>query len=225
MKILINGCSFTQPDFSWANHIAKQFNAELINLAMSAAGNTYISNATMSELQERQYDLVLIMWSGLERVDIRVSDINQFEQSGYISGNQYIRGHRYAQQNWVFGVGHKNLDPLLNSNVYRAYFKYQDLLDHAAKSFYNMLSLESYLKSRNIPYAFSFYQNYINDLGKYSDQLDWNFIFNSPNITDLATKINDFENDGIHPGPSAHEYWSKEFFNFLAQRYPNLVVS
>ena len=220
MKILANGCSFSRGPTAWVNHIAKWLDADLVNLAQAGAGNTYISRTSMAELQLRSYDLVLIMWSGLERADMQVEDIGQFSTTVYTSHYQSqqndwpekivypINDQDYVQKNWVFGTGFINQDrSIVDSNLFRTQYQYQGLANHVERSFFDMLSLESYLQNKSIPYAFAFYQNYVDLLGDYAHRLDWRYIYNDTNLFDITKSTNDYETDGCHPGPTAHKTW------------------
>ena len=228
MRILTNGCSFSRGPIAWPNHIAKWAGADLVNLAQAGAGNTYISRSTISELQERCYDLVLIMWSGLERIDIQVENINLFDSTVYTSRYQSqqndwpekviepINDQDYVQKNWVFGCGHLNGDSfVIQSGLFRQQYKYLGFDNHLARSFFDILSLENYLKNKSIPYAFSFYQNYVPSLGDYANQLDWSHIFNEVNLFDLTKSLDDYDTDGLHPGPAAQRSWAQSFYNFI----------
>jgi hypothetical protein len=226
MRILTSGCSFSRGPIAWPNHVAKLANADLVNLAQAGAGNTYISRSIIDELQHRTYDLVLVMWSGLERIDIQVSDIHMFSETTYTSDYQSkqndwpeknvcpVNDQDYVQKNWVFGCGHLNKDnALLKSKLFDNLYRYQDFDEHLQRSLYDMISLESHLKSKSIPYVFSFYQNYIS--GSWFDRLDWNNIFNKDNIFDLTKTMNDYDTDGLHPGPRAQEEWANCLYKFL----------
>jgi len=229
MKILANGCSFSRGPTAWPNHIAQWMSADLVNLAQAGAGNTYISRSTITELQKRSYDLVLIMWTGLERIDIQVEDIDFFDSTIYTSKHQSSRNdwpekvvwpindQDYVEKNWVFGCGHINSDPfILKSRLFEQQYKHQGFGDHAARSFLDMLCLESYLRSRSVPYAFAFYKNYVADIAELVDQLDRSRIYTDTNIFDLTHSLNDWDPDGLHPGPVAQETWARHFHGFLA---------
>lgn len=228
MRILTSGCSFSRGPTAWPNHIAQWYDADLVNLAQAGAGNTYISRSVMAELQQRSYDLVLVMWSGLERVDLQVEDIGQFADTKYTSEYQSqqndwpekivepINDQDYVQKNWVFGMGHLNRDPwLVKHGLFEKLYRHQDFDVHLQRSFYDMLSLESYLKSRMIPYAFAFYQDYVGKMGNLASHLDWKHIYNETNLYSTAVDLEDYDTDGIHPGPQAQKIWALDFYTFL----------
>lgn len=228
MKILISGCSFSRGPISWPVHIAQYFDAKITNLAQSGAGNTYIGQSILFELQERQYDLVLIMWSGPERVDMQVSNIDLFDHTVYTSKFQSrqndwpekiiypVNDQDYVQKDWVFGCGHINNDrELLKTGLFDKIYKYQSFDQHMQQSVYNMLAIESFLKVKSIPYLFSFYKKYPTSANKYLDLLDHCNIFKDINLYDLAKSMNNFDIDGLHPGPLAQNLWAKSLFEFI----------
>ena len=79
-NVLVNGCSFSRGPISWPYCLQKKLNFNLVNLALPAAGNKYIHDSTITELNRRPYDRVFIMWTGLQRNDVQVADIKQFDQ-------------------------------------------------------------------------------------------------------------------------------------------------
>ena len=113
-NVLVNGCSFSRGPMSWPYYLQFEYGFNLVNLAQAAAGNLYIHNSTISELGCRKYDLVLIMWSGLDRVDCQVDNIDFFCQTPYTSLTQSqrndwpekivqpINDQDYIEKNWVF---------------------------------------------------------------------------------------------------------------------------
>jgi hypothetical protein len=228
MNILTSGCSFSRGPTAWPIHIARWYKANLVNLAQSGAGNTYIKQSVIAELQKRNYDLVLIMWSGLERIDIQVSNIESFNSTIYTSKYQSqqndwqekivdpINDQDYVQKDWVFGCGHINCDNfIVNSGLFETLYRYQDFQQHLQRSFSDMLCLESYLKAKNIPYAFAFYQDYVESMGEYSQQLDWSNIYNTTNLFEITLQLKNFAADGLHPGPQAQKVWARNFYDFL----------
>lgn len=75
MKILVSGASFSYGPKSWPELLR----ADVTNLSRMSAGNTYIVDTTVDELSKNLYNLVIIMWSPFDRVDIRNGDDWIFE--------------------------------------------------------------------------------------------------------------------------------------------------
>jgi len=220
-NVLVNGCSFSRGPGSWPYHLQKKLNFNLVNLAQAAAGNFYIHNTTVSEIVQRPYDLVIIMWSGFERVDVQVEDISLFQQTKYTSYFQSklndwpekivypINDQDYVEKNWVLASG--NTDEYLRSIKFAdTYYRYVGREQAVQQNLIHMISLQSILKQMNIPYLFTFYRNYTPTLVNHFlfPQLDADNMYTDQNIEDIAHKYKSFEPDKVHPGHMAHKMWA-----------------
>lgn len=228
IKILTNGCSFSRGPTAWPNHVAKYMHADLVNLALAGAGNTYICRSTITELQKRSYDLVLIMWTSPTRIDMQVDDIDLFHDTIYTSKYQSSRNdwpekkilpvndQDYVEKNWVFGCGHINADAfILKTKLFEQQYKYQSSATHETRSFIDMLCLQSYLRDRSIPYAFSFYKKGLTDKIELKSELDQSKIYTETNVFEIAKSMNNWDEDSLHPGPAAQEVWAADFYRFV----------
>ena len=220
-NVLVNGCSFSRGPGSWPYHLQKNLNFNLVNLSQAAAGNLYIHNATISEITKRSYDLVIIMWSGLERVDVQVENISLFSQTALTSYSQSklndwpekivypVNDQDYVEKNWVLAAG--NTDEYLKSIKFAdTQYRYVGREQAIQQSLIHMISLQSVLKQMNIPYFFTFYRNYIPTLEKHFlfQHLDTNNMYTDQTIQDIANKHNSFAPDKQHPGDIAHKMWA-----------------
>lgn len=228
MKLLVNGCSFSRGPGSWPYHLAPMLNADLCNLAQSGAGNIYIRHSTIVELSQRDYDLVLIMWSGLERFDVQVEDINLFKTPYTSKYQSYqndwpekivvpVNDQDYVEKNWVFGVGYINSDSFLRKNdLFTGIYKYIGQQEHIRRSMIDMICLQDFLRARNINYAFGFYRDYWSLLQQ-SDL--WNMLDQSKlipgDLDSFSHRLDSFDKDGIHPGLEAHRSWGQHIWKFL----------
>ena len=231
-NLLVNGCSFSRGPDSWpyflnANH--------LVNLAQSGAGNTYILESTISELVTRSYDLVIIMWSGISRIDINVEQIDLFNKSKYTSHYQLtqndwptkiiypINDQNYVDPNWIFGCGHINQEPaMISSKAFKSLYKYQGTEQLTRSLIIKMISLQNILKQLNVPYFFTFFQDYENELKQFQSLyklLDQNYIVNHQNINTITKKNNWFDLDGVHPGILAHKQWADILLSKIENNY------
>ena len=223
-KVLVNGCSFSRGPNSWPYYLQEMCNFDLVNLAQAGAGNTYIQETTVSELSKRSYDYVIIMWSGLSRIDYKVADIDLFKDNKYTSKYQKtkndwpskviipINDQDYVEDNWVFGCGMLNKDKFLtNINFFTSIYKYVDYEQFVYHSLQKMISLQSFLKSQNIPYLFTFYQDYQQDLEQYTDLyglLDQENMYHCENIYRIAKSIKDID-ETFHPKSASHQQWAE----------------
>jgi hypothetical protein len=193
----------------------------MVNLAQAAAGNLYIHNTTISEISQRPYDLVIIMWSGPRRVDVQVEDIRLFDQTKYTSYCQSklndwpekivlpVNDQDYVEKNWVLAAG--NTDEYLKSIKFAdSHHRYIGKEQATQQTLIHMISLQSILKQLGIPYLFTFFRNYMSDLEKHFlfRHLDLENIYADQNIEDIARKYKSFDPDKVHPGSLAHKMWA-----------------
>jgi hypothetical protein len=210
VNILVNGCSFSRGPNSWPYFLNC---TSLVNLACAAAGNNYICDSTIRELQKRSYDHVVIMWSGLERYDIQGNFVDNFYTSKYQSARNdwpkkvisLVNDQDYVEKDWIFGIGNIQGDKdIRQSNIFTGIYKYSTAQQLVNNSIIKMISLQSYLKCNKISYTFSFYQDY---------EVDFNAIDKencevSDNISNIMHRLNSYDADGAHPGKLAHREWA-----------------
>lgn len=219
-KMLINGCSFSRGPGSWPYHLGYN----IVNLAQAGAGNTYIHETTTSEIARRSYDAVTIMWSGPQRVDLRVENIDLFADSKYTSAYQRTRNdwpekivyplndQDYVETNWVFGCGHVNNESALTkTKAFDTVYRYQSIHEFNQSTLIKIISLQNTLKQLGIPYLFTFYHPYFDSLKNYDlfKLVDTDSIYNDTNITDIMRDNNWYDEDGFHPGNQAHHAWAE----------------
>ena len=221
-KLLVNGCSFSRGPDSWPYFLSGY---DVVNLAQSGSGNTYIHETTIAELSKRSYDFVIVMWTGIHRVDFKVADINVFSQSTYTSQYQHQQNdwkekiviptndQDYVEKDWVFGCGHINGDPVITqSKIFEQVYKHVDSSQFAYGLLIKMISMQNVLKQMRIPYLFTFYQDYEQSLKIHSvlySALDHSRIYNRDNIYTITKTNNWFDTDNLHPGMLAHQTWAK----------------
>ena len=77
MNILISGCSFSQwpqypggPNTCWPAYIKGH---QIKTVAEAAAGNQYICDSVIQSVLEESPEMVLVMWSGVSRLDYLTS--------------------------------------------------------------------------------------------------------------------------------------------------------
>jgi hypothetical protein len=200
MKILTNGCSFTalSPYPTWPYLLGTD---AVKNLAEHAAGNQWICHSTIAELSENSYDLVLVMWSGLERSDWTVEEDVYLQSTGFKSVNNF--GIHYL---------HNEQDLFKQSSVAVGQ------RERVFNSLIHIISLQSYLQAHNIKYKFMSYMNVWEDvygLGlEYLDcQIDfsqWIFTDKDRNgLFELSQDSKLYIADGYHPNEQAHQQWAE----------------
>jgi hypothetical protein len=220
-RLLVNGCSFSRGPGSWPYFLSGY---DVVNLAQAGAGNIYIHETTIAELTKRSYDFVVVMWSGLHRIDLKVADISLFSESTCTSQYQHqqndwpekiiipVNDQDYVEKDWVFGCGGINKDSVIRkSKIFEQIHKYVDESQFVYGCLIKMISLQNVLKQMKIPYLFTFYQDYEETLKMYPslyNALDHIRIYNQENIYNITKKNNWFADDNIHPGIPAHQAWA-----------------
>jgi hypothetical protein len=229
-KVLVNGCSFSRGSDSWPYHLQKLFNFDLVNLAQSGAGNTYIHESTIEELSKRSYDYVIIMWSGLSRVDFKVEDPLTFWDSKYTSRYQKTRNdwsgkviypvndQDYVDGSWAFGCGAINNEAVMTkSNLFNGIYTHIGEHQFAYHSLIKFISLQNFLKVQNIPYVFTFFNECQNDLQLHESlyrMLDQTNIYVEENIFTMANTLHDLDETN-HPKSLTHSKWANLLKEFI----------
>lgn len=232
MRILVNGPSPARGPNTWPYRLEKHYNADLVNLSQAGAGNIYIADSTIAELTQRKYDLVIIMWADLRRFDIKVANIDEFNDTIYTSKKQKIMNdwpekkvwpindQDYVDDNWVFGCGYLNTrDPSI-VKLFETYYQNTNLDTQYFTSYCRFLALQGFLKSINQPYMFVATRT-IAKIERFSNlynALDFDYIANEKTIFDFARESNSWEPDGIHPGSEAHKLYTDYLLMNIQQR-------
>lgn len=239
MKILVSGCSFThwpaepgsQKNICWPSYLGDH---DITNLAEPGAGNHYIANSIIRALCDRPdyYDMVLVMWSGVSRLDF-LTDISNPDWHRLFDAYGFYRRIESCPNDlgYIFSGGFMGpwyLDPAAGS-VFRQLYKVSNDLSLAHHNVMEIVKCQEFLKSRNQPYRFMSYVNYwrsgkglspngdfgltdFNALKPLVDSIDfkqWIFADNERNgIYEMAKEAKDYHGDKFHPGPTTHQHWA-----------------
>jgi hypothetical protein len=244
MNILISGCSFTHwPDspgssknICWPsplNVLRPDF--KITNLAEPGAGNVYIANSVVRYILENpgSIDQVLIMWSGVSRIDF-LTDISDPAWHALFNNYGFYRRVESCPNTlgYIFSGGqhgpwYLNAD---TSALFKQMYKVGSNLSLAHTNLIEIVKTQNFLKAKNIPYKFMSYVNYWNqekhcspngDFGvlKYPElrpllnDIDWSqWIFKNEQrdgIYEMAREIKDYHGDQFHPGKKTHSDWAK----------------
>lgn len=243
-QVLVSGCSFTHwPDapgsdknICWPAHLQKMHpDWHIENRAEPAAGNTYIANSIVRAICDRPdfYDLVLVMWSGVSRLDF-LTDLTipgwgeLFDQYGF-----YRRVENHPNElGYIFSGG--QLGPWFQNvgarKVFTELYKVSGNSSLGHTNLIEIIKCQEFLKSKNIPYKFMSYVNYWTNEGYMSpngdfgvlshpelhtlvNQIDfsrWIFTDDRRNgIYEMAKEKQDYHGDQFHPGPTTHQRWAE----------------
>ena len=234
MNILISGCSFSQwPDqpggknTCWPAYIQGH---QVKTVAEAAAGNQYICDSIIRAVLEETPDMVLVMWSGVSRLDYLTSLEDSAWDSLFDSYGFYRRlpGNKLG---WIFSGGQMGTwfkHPVAHKMFYEMY-KVSSELSLAHINLTEIVKLQNFLKAKGIPYRFMSYVNYwgtgsnISPNGDFGvdrfpelrylvNEIDFTqWIFTNTNkdgIYEMAKETNDFMPDGFHPGTATHQSWA-----------------
>ena len=225
MKILTSGCSFTDNNYgsSWPERL-QQLGHQVTNLGLTAAGNRYISDSVMNAIlyKKEKYDYVLIMWSGLLRldfvIDAKVIDMypDYRHRCRKITDNfSYASGAIFDQHAHPATIGMKK-QILLYANDQA--IAYQSLLE--------IIKMQTFLQYKKIPYKFMSHTNFwtnntrpdspapdiLNSLSNLVENIDFSkFIFlneNKDGLYELAKSNPAYmSGDNFHPSPLGYQVW------------------
>ena len=196
----------------------------MTNLAQMAAGNQYIANSVITELSRNDYDHVLVMWSGLTRLDF-LTDIVNPDWHKILEDYRFYNTLKDTKLAYVFSGGRRgswqDADSLIRKTFHTQYRVSSDESLGAA-SLLEMIKLQSYLKTRKINYHFMSYVNYWNsqqyrpngnfgiyqfsELSALAEQIDfdsWIFQDSDKNgLFELSESMDDYIDNGNYP-----RYW------------------
>jgi hypothetical protein len=211
-KLFSNGCSFLTPrpkdgvETFVSNELAKNYDAELTNLAMGGRGNSRISFSTKVWFEQNKDDKVfaVIGWSSQHRNDYVTND-------GWKAGR--IEGTDLTWRTW------KTLDNVTFIDSQRGW----DIENNATISFLDhVFDLQNYFMRRDIPYVM--YNALPNTL--INGSKDSQVIYNSLNLKRffqpesshyeyvLDKKLIVSPNDP-HPSTEGHVQWANMLKEFI----------
>lgn len=238
MKILISGCSFTQwpdhpggPNICWPRYLKELCpNDEIRSVAEAAAGNQYIADSIVHEVLKNKPEMVLVMWSGVSRLDYLTSlEDSAWEQ--LFDSYGFYRRLPEGKLGYIFSGGQMGTwfkNPVAHK-MFNEMYKVSSKLSLAHINVMEMIKTQNFLEAQKIPYRFMSYVNYWNDGEHLSPNGDFGII-NMPEIKhlingidfskwifsdtnknglyELAKDLKDFMPDGFHPGARAQEQWA-----------------
>lgn len=238
MKILVSGCSFTQwpeypggPNICWPKYLKELLpDSQIKSVAEAAAGNQYICDSVIRETLTDHYDQVLVMWSGVSRLDYLTS-LEDSAWESLFNSYGFFRRLPDGKLGWIFSGGQMGTwfkHPVAHKMFYEMY-KVSSELSLATINLMEMIKLQNYLKAKGIPYKFMSYVNYwtngknISPNGDFGlldfpelkpliNEIDFNqWIFDGDRrcIYDVAKDRNNFQADGFHPESATQRYWAE----------------
>ena len=242
MNTLISGCSFTQwadyaggPNTCWPRYL-KEINPTLniTTLAEAAAGNQYICDSVIRKVLDERPEQVLVMWSGVSRLDYLTS-VEDPNWEALFDSYGFYRRLPDGKLGYIFSGGQLGTwfkNPVAHKMFYEMY-KVSSKLSLAHINILEIIKLQNFLVAQGIPYKFMSYVNYWKTGDNLSPNGDFGlmdlpeiqYLINSidfskwifynqqrDGVYELAVNLNDFMSDGFHPGERAQRQWA-EFVN------------
>jgi hypothetical protein len=220
-KVVGYGCSFMQgdsvdPELVWASILAKKLNVPLRNRGQNAGSNKLAMNYLFEDVclsadsSKNSYSdtLVLFSWTGIQRTTFW-SDMKAYEK-------------------WIPVLpGHTSQDKV-TANINSAYYA-ELYTDYEAlhTSYIQKLSVQSFLKAKNIPYLFvnAFKEDFIlyndNTMETFTKQIDMDkFLFGHDEsiYQKICLDLNMVSEDKFHPSIEGHNYLANLAHDFLIDK-------
>jgi hypothetical protein len=229
MRILVNGASISAEKHGWPHQLQKLLNCELTNLSVASCGYDYVHDSTVAELSQRSYDLVLVMWPAIAvRTDWKVDDVTQFGSDAWTSA-YHAAGNDLIESDWIFGGSHivdesQDIPVEQRSRLSRMFADYYSVVKPPQlirQSLLRIITLQSVLKSMNIPYVF---MNALptKALPRFSHlykMIDHDSFFNQDHIMPYCSRHNLLEvGDATHPSEAGHLAYAKLLLNHLTEK-------
>ena len=214
MKNLITfGCSFTEGTYdvdfgsNWPKHLSSLNKYKLTNKGLGGVGNYYIANTVYDTVVNSDDTSVIVMWSGIDRVDKVVSK----EEFHYFD--------RYEVRNgWLHSGGPSMFDDARTSDRYwyNYYKTYHTQEESYLQTLHHMVGVQEFLSNRKIPYLFLTYKDIFTDrYRKYKraknleNQIDWDrFHFPDGEFGGEYEWVRDnnltWADDNVHPSGESH---------------------
>jgi hypothetical protein len=243
MNILISGCSFTHwrnypggPNTCWPQYLSElEPTWNIKNIGEAGAGNQYISDGVMRHIIENpdiQYDQVLIMWSGVSRLDYLTGLEDPAWSQLFDSYGFYHRVDSCPDKlGYIFSGGQLGTwfaNPVAK-NMFREMYKVASPLSLATINVMEMIKLQAFLKNKNIKYKFMSYINYWgsgDNLSRNGDfglsdypevtrllnDMDWeNWLFTDGRngIYEMAVTNDNLQVDKFHPAEDTQRAWAE----------------
>jgi hypothetical protein len=224
MRILVNGSSMSAFPEGWQFQLTNTLGAELINLSSTGCGYDYVHDTTIAALAKDTYDLVLIMWPAVSlRTDWKVDCADRFVNESWTS-QYHADGNPNIELDWIYGgnfiVDESTSLPLEKrgavSRLFADFYSVVKPPQLIRTSIIRIITLQSVLKTRNIPYVFMMPAPMIKHkrFGELDNMIDYTNFFNDEQIMpycDRNALIDPVDN--LHPSIQGHI----EFSNLLLE--------
>jgi hypothetical protein len=229
LNILVCGTSIALPvswgQKTWVHYLKQQLNCEIVNLSRVGCGSQYIHDSVITEVIERNYDLVIVSWNSFNNIlEVRSRIKQKIFDWDIIGGNPHAE---YLQSDWIWNhVPDHAIEDELDVGIKRDFFNaYLNLGqgDHETgikNTLVNVISLQNTLKALDLPYMFTFPRKLLRlkRHEHYHKLVDWSLVDDHHLYTD-ARRMRHWENN--HPTEAAYQWYADEVYQFLSTK--NLI--
>lgn len=240
-QTLLIGCSFVGRLTYRLNDDDYHINAKRHRVLSSpGSGNQALSARTIYEVSQNSYDQVVVLWTGINRLDVSISEeLNKTYPEN--KPGTWIARCNIGSMVWVHSggiLGSGTTDDSLTPDFLKQFFRNQYMGTESGSKYLSELSLLSIISTQavldraNIPYQMGFiYDTQRSMPGEqqehshgtmYKDTplyraVDWSKFtrFESPH--EWAKRTNRLEQDGYHPTRNAMIDWFKLAMNIDLQ--------
>ena len=169
-RVLVVGCSFV--GLLNPKQLAKHNPGHLFDVCgMSAAGNQSIAAQTLYKLSTQKYDHVIVLWSGINRIDVPLGNMVHNTMNYPTNQPCYVKvGNHFWYHSGGFGCGGiYPPTPDFIIKYFHAQYREPDSLYLTDISLQLVWSVNNVIKSLGIP----FYSSFIYDIHEdYTDSVD-----------------------------------------------------
>jgi hypothetical protein len=218
---MVNG-KYTEPHKTWPVELARLTNTNPICKGKGAVGNSYITNRIYETVDDSDNSVVIVMWSGIDRIDMAVSK-REFH---------YFDKHN-IRDNWLHSGGKMLFDNSKTKDRYwHNYYKtYHTEEDSYLQTLQHIIGAQEFLSNRKIPYLFLTYKDIFTGRERIykraknlENQINWNkFHFPNGKFGGEFEWVKDnnltWAEDKHHPSSESHRKFAEYLYNLDECRY------
>ena len=160
-KLITCGCSFTDSlALTWPKYLSQLNKCKVINKGLGGVGNYYIANAVYDTVVNSDDTSVIVMWSGIDRVDKAVNkeEFHYFDRYEVRDGWLHSGGPDYDSGNELFDKSRSS-----DRYWYNYYKTYHTQEESYLQTLQHMIGVQEFLSNRKIPYMFLTYKDIFTD--------------------------------------------------------------
>jgi hypothetical protein len=173
-------------------------NTDVVSLGQVGAGNEYIYNSVIEQIQKQKPDLVLVQWATSNRLDLIVD--SEFKQQ-IIATDMIYKDHIFDLDNswWLSSASSTEYVKTYHEN-------YIGTIQHRRRTVNYILALQSILTLMRIPYVFfSTYElDFLDDT--LAQSINWENWVDQQGMENYSRqdRFSNIRLDAVQPSPTVH---------------------